>query len=75
MRLLQLATGPDELFAGHPSSPLLPDDRAAFTGLPVVGPRAVIPMAPHVLVRREDFRIVEFSVQDNHVHLIVEAET
>ena len=23
--------------------------------------------------RREDFRIVEFSVQDNHVHLIVEA--
>ena len=24
--------------------------------------------------RREDFRIVEFSVQDNHVHLIVEAD-
>lgn len=23
--------------------------------------------------RREDFRVVEFSVQDNHVHLIVEA--
>jgi len=30
-------SGRDELFAGHPSSPLLPDDRAAFTGLPVVG--------------------------------------
>ena len=29
-------SGRDELFAGHPSSPLLPDDRAAFTGLPVV---------------------------------------
>lgn len=28
-------SGRDELFAGHPSSPLLPDDRAAFTGLPV----------------------------------------
>ncbi|MGX5680536.1 DUF1684 domain-containing protein [Schumannella luteola] len=25
----------DELFATHPASPLLPDDRAAFTGLPV----------------------------------------
>jgi uncharacterized protein (DUF1684 family) len=25
----------DELFAGHPSSPLLPDDRAAFTGLTI----------------------------------------
>jgi REP element-mobilizing transposase RayT len=24
--------------------------------------------------KREDFRIVEFSVQDNHVHLIVEAD-
>jgi REP element-mobilizing transposase RayT len=24
--------------------------------------------------RREDFRIVEFSVQDNHVHMIVEAD-
>ncbi|MDP3209281.1 MAG: DUF1684 domain-containing protein [Rhodoglobus sp.] len=24
----------DELFAGHPSSPLLPEDRAAFSGLP-----------------------------------------
>ncbi|MFO7690169.1 MAG: DUF1684 domain-containing protein [Cryobacterium sp.] len=30
-------SGRDELFAGHPSSPLLPDDRAAFTGLPVAG--------------------------------------
>lgn len=28
-------SGRDELFAGHASSPLLPDDRAAFTGLPV----------------------------------------
>ncbi|MBB5639472.1 DUF1684 domain-containing protein [Cryobacterium roopkundense] len=28
-------SGRDELFAGHPSSPLLPDDRAAFTGLPI----------------------------------------
>jgi len=28
-------SGRDELFAGHPQSPLLPDDRAAFTGLPV----------------------------------------
>jgi uncharacterized protein (DUF1684 family) len=27
--------GRDELFATHPQSPLLPDDRAAFTGLPV----------------------------------------
>jgi uncharacterized protein (DUF1684 family) len=27
--------GRDELFASHPSSPLLPDDRAEFTGLPV----------------------------------------
>ena len=25
----------DELFAGHPSSPLLPDDKAGFTGLTV----------------------------------------
>ena len=25
----------DELFAGHPQSPLLPDDRAGFTGLTV----------------------------------------
>ena len=25
----------DDLFATHPASPLLPDDRAAFTGLPV----------------------------------------
>lgn len=25
----------DEMFAGHPSSPLLPDDRSAFTGLTV----------------------------------------
>jgi len=30
-------SGRDELFAGHPSSPLLPDDRAAFTGLPIAG--------------------------------------
>lgn len=28
-------SGRDELFAGHASSPLLPDDRAAFTGLPI----------------------------------------
>ena len=28
-------SGRDELFAGHPASPLLPDDRAAFTGLTV----------------------------------------
>lgn len=28
-------SGRDELFAGHPSSPLLPDDRARFTGLTV----------------------------------------
>ena len=28
-------SGRDELFAGHPSSPLLPDDRSAFTGLPI----------------------------------------
>ncbi|TFC21524.1 DUF1684 domain-containing protein [Cryobacterium algoritolerans] len=28
-------SGRDDLFAGHPSSPLMPDDRAAFTGLPV----------------------------------------
>ncbi|NYD66923.1 DUF1684 domain-containing protein [Agromyces atrinae] len=28
-------SGRDELFAGHPLSPLLPDDRASFTGLPV----------------------------------------
>ena len=27
--------GRDELFASHPSSPLLADDRAGFTGLPV----------------------------------------
>lgn len=30
-------SGRDELFAGHPSSPLPPDDRAAFTGLPIAG--------------------------------------
>jgi uncharacterized protein (DUF1684 family) len=30
-------SGRDELFAGHPQSPLLPDDRAAFTGLPIAG--------------------------------------
>lgn len=28
-------SGRDELFAGHPASPLLPDDRAAFTGLTI----------------------------------------
>ncbi|MEJ3404502.1 DUF1684 domain-containing protein [Rathayibacter sp. YIM 133350] len=28
-------SGRDELFAGHPASPLLPDDRAEFTGLSV----------------------------------------
>lgn len=28
-------SGRDELFAGHPQSPLLPDDRARFTGLNV----------------------------------------
>jgi uncharacterized protein (DUF1684 family) len=28
-------SGRDELFAGHPQSPLLPDDRANFTGLTV----------------------------------------
>ncbi|MWC00309.1 DUF1684 domain-containing protein [Agromyces seonyuensis] len=28
-------SGRDELFAGHPLSPLLPDDRARFTGLTV----------------------------------------
>ncbi|WP_407651042.1 DUF1684 domain-containing protein [Agromyces marinus] len=28
-------SGRDELFAGHPQSPLLPDDRARFTGLDV----------------------------------------
>jgi uncharacterized protein (DUF1684 family) len=27
--------GRDELFAGHPASPLLPEHRAGFTGLPV----------------------------------------
>lgn len=27
--------GRDELFARHPASPLLPDDKAVFTGLPV----------------------------------------
>jgi uncharacterized protein (DUF1684 family) len=27
-------TGRDELFAQHPASPLLPEDRAGFTGLP-----------------------------------------
>ena len=27
--------GRDELFAKHPASPLLPDDRNAFSGLPV----------------------------------------
>jgi uncharacterized protein len=27
--------GRDELFAGHPASPLLPEDREGFTGLPV----------------------------------------
>lgn len=30
----QWCEGRDELFATHPDSPLLPDDRAAFTGLP-----------------------------------------
>ncbi|SFR84874.1 hypothetical protein SAMN05428970_3073 [Agromyces sp. CF514] len=28
-------SGRDELFAGHPQSPLLPDDRASFTGLTI----------------------------------------
>jgi len=28
-------SGRDELFAGHPQSPLLPDDRARFTGLTI----------------------------------------
>jgi len=28
--------GRDRMFAEHPSSPLLPEDRAAFTGLPVL---------------------------------------
>ncbi len=28
-------SGRDDLFAGHPASPLMPDDRSAFTGLSV----------------------------------------
>jgi uncharacterized protein (DUF1684 family) len=40
----------DELFAEHPSSPLLPDDRAAFTGLPTrpyePGWRFELPLLP-----------------------------
>jgi len=40
----------DDLFANHPSTPLLPDDRAAFSGLPVrpYDPdwRFVVPVTP-----------------------------
>lgn len=40
----------DDLFATHPASPLLPDDRAGFTGLPVApyeeGWRFVAPVEP-----------------------------
>ncbi len=49
----------DRLFAEHPSSPLLPDDRAVFTGLPVT------PYDPswrfEVEVRPADARHLDFA--------------
>ena len=49
--------GRDELFATHPASPLLPADRAAFTGLPVApydpAARFVVPVEPAPPLTRE----------------------
>ncbi len=49
--------GRDELFAHHPAGPLLPADRAAFTGLPVApydpALRFEVPVEPADPLRRE----------------------
>ena len=50
----------------------------AANGLPSLRQQAVAKAIGHVIrtmrTVREDFRIVEFSIQSNHVHLIVEAD-
>ena len=56
-------SGRDELFAGHPSSPLLPDDRSAFTGLPIAG-------------YDPDWRFeVEVHRKEEHLRISVETST
>ena len=51
--------------------------RAAL-GLPSLRQQVVAQAIGHVIrtmrAVRDDFRIVEFSIQSNHVHLIVEAD-
>ena len=60
-------SGRDELFAGHPQSPLLPDDRARFTGLTV--PRYDPDWRFELEVRRpeEPVRIVVDSATDGPI--------
>jgi uncharacterized protein (DUF1684 family) len=60
-------SGRDELFAGHPQSPLLPDDRARFTGLTV--PRYDPEWRYELEVRRaeEPLRIVVDSATDGAI--------
>jgi len=60
-------SGRDELFAGHPQSPLLPDDRARFTGLTV--PRYDPDWRYELEVRRaeEPLRIIVDSATDGSI--------
>ena len=60
-------SGRDELFAGHPQSPLLPDDRARFTGLTV--PRYDPDWRFELEVRRaeEPLRIIVDSATDGPI--------
>jgi uncharacterized protein (DUF1684 family) len=60
-------SGRDELFAGHPQSPLLPDDRARFTGLTV--PRYDPDWRYELEVRRaeEPLRIIVDSATDGAI--------
>lgn len=60
-------SGRDELFAGHPQSPLLPDDRARFTGLTV--PRYDPDWRFELEVRRPDepVRITVDSANDGAI--------
>lgn len=60
-------SGRDELFAGHPQSPLLPDDRARFTGLTV--PRYDPDWRFELEVRRaeEPLRIIVDSATDGAI--------
>jgi REP element-mobilizing transposase RayT len=50
---------------------LVPDKRSPGESIP----RKALREATIVAARREDFRIVHFSIQGNHVHLIAEADS